>query len=142
MRERQWEQQQRRRWREERSKRSTNADFHFFVFILYFCSQRKMASLLGTASPGGRGGSEDLASLLARAKAAGLAHERELALLAGRSALARSIDADDIEEQQRGVSPPPAAAASLRDWCRHALSGALDTTESSECRRCVWKDSN
>ena len=72
---------------------------------------------------------EYLASLLNRAKTAGLAHERELALLAGRFAIAKTTIVGGGVDVKRSVSP------ASREWCRHALCGALDAAESRECRR-------
>lgn len=83
-----------------------------------------MASLLSLGANGG-----DLLSLLERAKTAGLSHERELALLAGRSAIARTIDDDGGGNLGKSVSP------ASWEWCRHALRGALDAAETKECRR-------
>ena len=85
-----------------------------------------MAAFLSLGANGG-----DLLSLLERAKTAGLSHERELALLAGRSAIARTIDDDGGGGNLRKskVSPAP------WEWCRHALRGALDAAETKECRR-------
>ena len=84
-----------------------------------------MASLRRLSPVGANGG--DLVSLLERAKTAGLSHERELALLAGRSAIAETIDGGG----NVGSSVSPAS----REWCRHALRGALDAAETKECRR-------
>lgn len=110
----------------------------FFTFCI--CTNRKakeaeikMASLPLISSAGAEDDENHLLSLLERAKTAGLAHEREQALLAGRSAIARSTAEDDNFDAESTTSP-----AAL-EWSRHALSGALDVTESKECRRCVWE---
>lgn len=90
-----------------------------------------MASSLLLVSPLAAGGDDDdLASLLEATKTAGLAHERELALLAGRAAIAETA-IDGGGHGKRG------ATNASREWCRHALCGALRPSESRECRRWV-----
>ena len=83
-----------------------------------------MAALLSLGANGG-----DLLSLLERAKTAGLSHERELALLAGRSAIARTIDDGGGNFRKSKVFH------ASWEWCCHALRGALDVAETKECRR-------